>query len=59
MTRYSNTTPNDIIKNRIMPEAKRMLAHTQLSSKEIAYKLGYDDISYFTRFFTKQAGTAP
>ena len=59
ITRYSNTTPNDVIKNRIMLEAKRLLAHTQLSSKEIAYKLGYDDISYFTRFFTKQAGTAP
>ena len=59
ITRYSNTTPNDVIKNRIMLEAKRLLAHTQLSSKEIAYKLGYDDISYFTRFFTKQAGAAP
>ena len=59
ITRYSNTTPNDVIKNRIMLEAKRLLAHTQLSSKEIAYKLGYDDIAYFTRLFTKQAGAAP
>lgn len=59
ITRYSNTTPNDIIKNRIILEAKRLLVHTQLSIKEIAYKLGYDDISYFTRFFTKQAGAAP
>ena len=59
ITRYSNTTPNNIIKNRIILEAKRLLVHTQLSIKEIAYKLGYDDISYFTRFFTKQAGAAP
>ena len=59
ITRYSNTTPNDVIKNRIMLEAKRLLAHIQLSSKEIAYKLGYDDIAYFTRLFTKQAGAAP
>ena len=59
ITRYSNTTPNDIIKNRIMLEAKRLLAHTQLSVKEISYQLGYDDASYFTRFFTKQTNTAP
>ncbi|WP_298740149.1 AraC family transcriptional regulator [uncultured Chitinophaga sp.] len=59
ITRYSDTTPNDIIKNRIILEAKRLLVHTQLSVKEISYKLGYDDVSYFIRFFTKQAGASP
>lgn len=59
ITRYSNTTPNDIIKNRIMLEAKRLLVHTQLTVKEIGYKLGYDDASYFIRLFTKQAAVAP
>ena len=59
ITRYSNTTPNDIIKNRIILEVKRLLVHTQLSVKEISYKLGYDDVSYFIRFFTKQAATTP
>ena len=59
ITRYSNTTPNDIIKNRIILEVKRLLVHTHLSVKEIGYKLGYDDVSYFIRFFTKQAGTTP
>ncbi len=59
ITRYSNETPNDIIKNRIMLEAKRLLAHTSLSVKEIGYKLGYDDPSYFIRLFTKQAETTP
>lgn len=59
ITRYTNTTPNDIIKNRIILEAKRLLAHTQLSNKEIGYKLGYDDVSYFTRLFTKHVGVTP
>jgi AraC-like DNA-binding protein len=59
ITRNSNTTPNDLIKNRIILEAKRLLVHTQLSIKEISYKLGYDDTSYFTRFFTKQTKVAP
>ena len=50
ITRYTNTTPNDIIKNRIILETKRLLAHTPLSIKEISYELGYEDTSYFTRF---------
>ena len=59
ITRYSNTSPNDIIKNRIIMEAKRLLVHTNLSVKEIGYKLGYDDPSYFIRLFTRQAETSP
>lgn len=59
VAKHANTTPNDIIKNRIILEAKRLLAHTELSVKEIGYKLGYDDPSYFIRLFTHQVGLAP
>lgn len=59
IARYSNSTPNDIIKNRIILEAKRLLVHTELSVKEISYKLGYEDSSYFIRLFTKQAEIPP
>lgn len=59
ITRYSDISPNDIIKNRIILEAKRLLVHTQLSVKEITYKLGYEDPSYFIRFFTKQTNMPP
>ncbi|OOQ58129.1 helix-turn-helix domain-containing protein [Mucilaginibacter pedocola] len=59
ITRYSDATPNDIIKNRIMLEAKRLLVHTALSVKEIGYKLGYDDPNYFVRLFTNQAELSP
>jgi AraC-like DNA-binding protein len=59
ITRYSNTTPNEVIKNRIILEAKRLLVYTPLSVKEIGYKLGYDDPSYFVRLFSKQAATSP
>ncbi len=55
----SKNTPNDIIKNRIILESKRLLAHTSLSVKEIAYSLNYEDDAYFVRFFTKNAGTSP
>lgn len=55
----SNKPPNQIIKDRIVLEAKRLLAHTDLTSKEIAYKLGYEDDAYFTRFFSNQVALSP
>lgn len=43
----------DTIKNRLMLEAKRLLIHSDYSIKQIAYFLGFDDPSYFNRFFRK------
>lgn len=57
--KYGKTTPNEIIKNRIMLEAKRLLIYTDQSVKEIAYKLGYDDPAYFNRLFTRMSGVTP
>lgn len=48
-----------LIQDRIILEAKRMLFHTEKSVKEIAYELGFEDPSYFSRFFTKQVNEAP
>jgi AraC-like DNA-binding protein len=53
------TQPNDIIKERILLEAKRLLAYSSLSIKEIAYDLGYDDPAYFNRLFSTRTGTTP
>jgi AraC-like DNA-binding protein len=55
----SKETPNDIIKNRIILESKRLLAHTSMTVKEIAYSLNYEDDAYFVRFFTKNTGVSP
>lgn len=55
----SKNTPNDIIKDRIILESKRLLAHTKLTVKEIAYSLNYEDDAYFIRFFTKHTGLSP
>lgn len=59
INKYGKATPNDIIKDRIMLEAKRLLAHSDLSVKEIAYQLGYDDPAYFNRLFAKISEVAP
>ena len=51
--------PNDVIKERILLEAKRLLVYSPMSIKEIAYDLGYDDPAYFNRLFTAKAGCTP
>lgn len=59
VSKYSKTTPNDVIKDRIILEAKRLLAHSDMHVKEISYALGYEDPAYFNRLFTKIADVAP
>jgi AraC-like DNA-binding protein len=59
ISKYSSKSPNDIIKDRIILEAKRLLIHTDLSVKEIGYKLGYEDPAYFVRLFTNQVDASP
>lgn len=59
ISRFSRQSPNELIKDRIVLEAKRLLAHTTLSIKEIGYSLGYEDDAYFIRLFTKQTGISP
>lgn len=52
-------TSTDLISERIILEAKRMLIHSRLSVTQIADALGYKDNSYFNRFFKKRTGTTP
>jgi AraC family transcriptional activator of pobA len=44
-------TAKEFIQERIILEAKRLGVHTQLTTKEIAYQLGFDDPSHFSKFF--------
>lgn len=59
IAQVSPMTPNDLIKERILLEAKRLLAHTEMTVKEVGYALGYDDPAYFVRFFTNNAELSP
>ncbi|REC44177.1 helix-turn-helix domain-containing protein [Chryseobacterium pennipullorum] len=47
------------IQQEILIEAKRLLAFTHLTVKEIAYVLGYNDHAYFSRLFSKLEGQSP
>ena len=52
-------TPTEIIRDRIVLEAKRDLRFTQKSVKEIAFDLGFEDPAYFTRYFKKSEQESP
>ena len=47
------------IQQEVMSEAQRLLFYSELSIKEIAYSLGYDDEKYFIRLFGKTMGSSP
>ncbi len=47
------------ITNEVLMEAKRLLFHTTLDVKEIAYAVGYDDPAYFSKLFKKHEGLSP
>ena len=46
-----NKTTTEVISNRLLIECKRQLIYSNNSITEIAYELGFEDNSYFTKFF--------
>jgi AraC family transcriptional regulator, transcriptional activator of pobA len=52
-------TPKEIIDDRIILEAKRILAHTTENIKEIGYILGFDEPTNFTKYFKKHSLVTP
>ena len=52
-------TVSQLIDEQLILEAKRLLLATPNQIKDIADKLGYEDVSYFIRFFKKHTGHSP
>lgn len=52
-------TASEIIIDRLILEAKRLLIYSDLNNKEVAYKLNYEDPSYFARIFRRKTGLTP
>jgi AraC-like DNA-binding protein len=52
-------TVADLIEDQILLEAKRYLLATSNQVNQIAFQLGYEDVSYFIRFFKKLTGLTP
>ncbi|MFL6084958.1 MAG: helix-turn-helix domain-containing protein [Mycobacterium sp.] len=48
-----------VIQERVLLEAKRLLAHTELTSTAIAGRIGMPDPATFGKFFRRQTGQTP
>ena len=57
--RAVGTTAGRLIQQRQVLEAKRLLSQTDLGIAEIAYRLRFQDLAYFCRFFKKHTQVTP
>ena len=56
---YNKKSPLQIIHERIVLEARRLLVYTDMTSKEIAYELGFEDVTIFNKMFKKIMAFTP
>jgi len=54
--KYTDKSPKEYINCLLIVEAKRHLFYSKISLKELTYKLGFSDQSYFSKFFKKHIG---
>jgi AraC-like DNA-binding protein len=52
-------TTSQIIADRILQESKILLKHSNWSVTEIAYALGFTEVTHFNNFFKKHIQTSP
>ncbi|MFD2244722.1 helix-turn-helix domain-containing protein [Pontibacter ruber] len=57
--RSTGKTPTELIQERLVLEAQRLLVHSDLTVSQVAMELGYFDNAYFFRFFKKHVGKTP
>lgn len=55
----TNKTTSSFISERIIKESTQYLLHSSLSISEIAFCLGFETISYFSKFYRKHTGKSP
>jgi AraC family transcriptional activator of pobA len=54
-----NKTLHQLLQDRLLAEAKRLLAYSSFTVSEIAYQLNFNDNSYFNRFFKRMEHVTP
>jgi len=52
-------SPSELIHERVILEAKKLIHLTYRSIKQIAAELNFDDENYFSRYFKKHTGVTP
>jgi len=58
-TKILGKSPKEIINDRVLLEAKRLLIHTTESIKKIGYDLGFDETTNFIKYFRKHTQHTP
>jgi len=54
-----NTSASDLIHERTIIEAKRLLIYTSMTISEISYELGYKEPAHFSKFFSLKTAKTP
>jgi AraC-like DNA-binding protein len=57
--RATGKTTTELVQERVLLEARRLLVHSDLTVTQVAASLGYYDSAYFFRFFKKQLNETP
>ena len=57
--KYNGNTLKSYCNSLCIIDARRLLSTTSLSVSEIAYSLGFDNVSYFISVFKKHTGLTP
>ncbi len=57
--KHFNSGLKKILQNRLMQEARKLLLYSELSVSEIAFKLNFEDNSYFNKVFKSKTGLTP
>ena len=55
----TGSTTTQLIKNRVLQEARVLLKQTEWSVADIAYSLGFDDLAHFSNYFKRKTSMAP
>jgi AraC family transcriptional activator of pobA len=57
--RATGLSPQGYLHRELTREACELLANTGMPVSQVAFRLGFSDPAYFTRFFARQTGTNP
>ncbi len=57
--RVAGSSPAQMLDDRALLEARRLLLYSQLSIADIGYAIGFEDPAYFSRFFARHVGEPP